>query len=71
MYNERLSDIDLLKIEIKNLRTKCDVLQKGLSNTADMRKEVLLLHRKWNQERVRSKVLMEEMNTPMNIHRYD
>ncbi|KAG5671611.1 hypothetical protein PVAND_001804 [Polypedilum vanderplanki] len=69
-YNERLEDIKVLKNEIKNLRSQCNVLKRGLENTADMRHEVFQLHRKLHQEKVKVKVLREEMNTPMNIHRW-
>lgn len=66
----RLDDIKLLKIEIKNLRHKNNLLTRGLCNTIDMRQEVLQLHRQLNLERVKSTALEEEMSTPMNIHRW-
>lgn len=69
-YNKRLEDIRLLKIEIANLRSQRNLLTRGLANTADMRQEVLQLHRVLTQERVKAKALEEEMTTPMNIHRF-
>lgn len=68
-YNKRLDDIRLLKIEIGNLRSQRNLLTRGLANTADMRQEVLQLHRILTQERVKAKALEQEMTTPMNIHR--
>lgn len=70
MYNERLDDIKLLTNEIKNLRSQGNCLKRGLQNTADMRHEVLQLHRKLNQERTKSNVLEQEMATPVNVHRW-
>lgn len=70
MYNERLEDIKLLKNEIRSLRSQSNILKRGLQNTTDMRHEVLQLHRKLNQERNKSKVLEQEMATPMNVHRW-
>jgi chromosome segregation ATPase len=69
-YNERLEDIRMMTNEIKSLRSQCNVLKRGLQNTADMRQEVLILHRKLNQERSKGKVLAGEMLTPMNVHRW-
>ncbi|XP_055619177.1 cilia- and flagella-associated protein 58 [Toxorhynchites rutilus septentrionalis] len=69
-YRDRLDDIRLLKIEISNLRSQRNLLTRGLANTADMRQEVLQLHRVLNQERVKAKALEDEMLTPMNVHRW-
>ncbi|KAL7037493.1 hypothetical protein ACKWTF_009254 [Chironomus riparius] len=69
-YNDRLEDVKFLKIEIKNLRSQRNLLARGSANTADMRQEVLQLNRVLVQERVRSKVLENEMTTPMNVHRW-
>lgn len=68
-YNDRLEDIKLLKIEIKNLRSQRNLLARGSANTADMRQEVLQLNRVLVQERVRARALENEMTTPMNVHR--
>lgn len=70
MYNDRMEDIRVMKIEIQSLRSQCNVLKRGLQNTTDMRHEVMQLHRKLNQERTKAKVLEEEMTTPMNVHRW-
>lgn len=69
-YNDRLEDIRLLKIEVKNVRAKKNLLTRSLCNTVDMRQEVLQLTRDLTQERVKVKALEEEMSTPMNIHRW-
>lgn len=69
-YNDRLEDIRLLKIEVQNLRSQRNLLTRGIANTTDMRQEVLQLNRVLVQERVRAKALENEMNTPMNIHRW-
>uniref|UniRef100_A0A1B0DBT4 Cilia- and flagella-associated protein 58 central coiled coil domain-containing protein n=1 Tax=Phlebotomus papatasi TaxID=29031 RepID=A0A1B0DBT4_PHLPP len=69
-YARRLDDIKLLKVEISGLRSQVKLLSRGLSNTTDMRQEVLQLHRILAQERVKAKALEDEMTTPMNIHRW-
>lgn len=70
MYQERLDDIKIMKNEILDLRSQCNVLKRGMENTFDMRHETLQLHRKLNQERTKVKALEEEMLTPMNVHRW-
>jgi chromosome segregation ATPase len=70
MYNERLEDIRILKLEILDLRSQSNMLKRALENTVDMRHEVLQLHRKLNQEKTRAKALEQEMLTPMNVHRW-
>lgn len=69
-YNDRLCDIENLKREIKNLTSQGEALKRGLANSAEMRRQVYVLHRKLNQEKVKSRALHEELMTPMNIHRY-
>lgn len=67
---DRMEDVNVLKMEIQNIRYKNDLLTRGLCNTIDMRQEVLQLHRDLTLERVKSKALEEEMSSPMNIHRW-
>lgn len=69
-YNDRLKDIKLMTNEIQNLRSQCNILKRTLENTTDMRHEVLQLHRKLNQERIKAKVFESETITPMNVHRW-
>lgn len=70
MYNERVEDVNILKNEVKSLRSQCNTLKRALENTTDTRHEVLQLHRKLNQEKTRGRALLEEMVTPMNVHRW-
>lgn len=69
-YQNKVEDIRLLKIEVKNMRHRNHLITRGLCNTIDMRQEVLQLHRELTQERVKSKAFEEELATPMNIHRW-
>uniref|UniRef100_A0A336MZC8 CSON008162 protein n=1 Tax=Culicoides sonorensis TaxID=179676 RepID=A0A336MZC8_CULSO len=69
-YQKRLNDIRLLKIEIQNLTSKCDILTRDAMKTADMRQEVLQLNRALTQERVKGKAFEEDLLTPTNVHRW-
>ncbi|XP_047351046.1 cilia- and flagella-associated protein 58-like [Vespa velutina] len=69
-YNERLEDIRLLKLEVNKLRTEKVLLMKSINNTSDMRYEIFHLNRNLTRERLKVMALEEEMQTPLNIHRW-
>ncbi|CAL7944366.1 unnamed protein product [Xylocopa violacea] len=69
-YNQRLEDIRLLKLEVKKLRTEKTLLMKNIANMTDLRQEVFHLNRDLTKERLKVMALEEEVQTPLNIHRW-
>ncbi|XP_071828537.1 cilia- and flagella-associated protein 58-like [Apostichopus japonicus] len=69
-YRQRLEDIRLLKLEIKKLRREKNILNKNVANVDDLKREVYHLQRELLRERTRCKALEEELENPMNIHRW-
>ncbi|KAJ3398390.1 hypothetical protein HDU80_008980 [Chytriomyces hyalinus] len=69
-YYERIEDIRVLKLEIKKLRREKAILQSETQNVDGLRTEIFKLHRDVLKERTRVKVLEEELESPMNIHRW-
>ncbi|KAH8356012.1 hypothetical protein KR200_007459 [Drosophila serrata] len=69
-YTQCQDDMRLMGIEIKNLRTERDVLRADRESAADLRQELLQMHRMLNQERIKARALQDEMVTPMNVHRW-
>lgn len=69
-YTHRLEDIRVLKLEIKKLRREKAILQKSVANIEDLRREVYHIQRELLRERTRCKALEEELENPMNIHRW-
>ncbi|XP_051559225.1 cilia- and flagella-associated protein 58 [Myxocyprinus asiaticus] len=69
-YNERVEDIRLLKLEIKKQRREKNILSKTVSNVEDLRLEVFHMQRQLLKERTRCRALEEELNTPLNVHRW-
>ncbi|XP_023292257.2 cilia- and flagella-associated protein 58 [Lucilia cuprina] len=69
-FSQNREDMKLMRTEIKNLVTERNVLRKDRENAADLRHEMLQMHRMLNQERIKARALQEEMMTPMNIHRW-
>ncbi|KAJ3282786.1 hypothetical protein HDU79_009664 [Rhizoclosmatium sp. JEL0117] len=69
-YYERIEDIRVLKLEIKKLRREKAILQTETQNVDGLRNEIFKLHKDVLKERTRVKVLEEELESPMNIHRW-
>ena len=51
-------------------RREKSILQKSVANVDDLRREVYHLQRELLRERTRCKALEEELENPMNIHRW-
>ncbi|XP_044264662.1 cilia- and flagella-associated protein 58-like [Tribolium madens] len=69
-YAQRLEDIRLLKIEIKRLRQEHSLLSKNIKNSIDLKQEVFHLERDLMKWRLKCRALEEELQNPMNIHRW-
>ncbi|KAJ3415562.1 hypothetical protein HDV05_004613 [Chytridiales sp. JEL 0842] len=69
-YRERLEDIRVLRLEIKKLRREKAILQTETQNVDGLKNEIFKLQREVLKERTRVKVLEEELESPMNIHRW-
>ncbi|XP_071574456.1 cilia- and flagella-associated protein 58, partial [Temnothorax nylanderi] len=69
-YNQRLEDIRLLKFEVKRLRTEKMLFAKNILNVSDLRQEVFHLNRDLTKEKLKVTALEEEIQTPLNIHRW-
>jgi hypothetical protein len=69
-YAQRLEDIRLLKIEIKRLRQEKILMSKTISNSIDLKQEVFHLERDMMKWRLKCRALEEELQNPMNIHRW-
>ncbi|KYM94520.1 hypothetical protein ALC62_14963 [Cyphomyrmex costatus] len=69
-YNQKLGDIRLLKFEVKRLRTEKMLLEKNIFNVSDLRQEVFHLNRDLTKEKLKVTALEEEIQTPLNIHRW-
>ncbi|BES96720.1 Coiled-coil domain containing 147 [Nesidiocoris tenuis] len=69
-YQERTNDIRMLKIEVKRLRHQNNILQATYKNMADLRHEIYHLNRDLATERQKCHALQEELETPINFHRW-
>ncbi|KAF5274018.1 hypothetical protein FQA39_LY01133 [Lamprigera yunnana] len=69
-YERRLEDIHLLKLEVKSLRQEKFLLTRSVTNMTNLRQEIFHLERDLTKERLKCRTLEEELQTPLNIHRW-
>ncbi|XP_047127925.1 cilia- and flagella-associated protein 58 [Hydra vulgaris] len=69
-YRQRVEDIRLLKLEIKKLRREKHILTKSVANAEELQREIYNIQRELLREKTRCKALEEELENPMNIHRW-
>merc|ERR1712048_1416031 len=69
-YKNRNEDIKKQKGEIGDLKLDLFKAQRQAENTSDLKKEVYHLQRDLLQERTKVKALSEELENPMNVHRW-
>ncbi|XP_071895868.1 cilia- and flagella-associated protein 58 [Anas platyrhynchos] len=69
-YRQRTEDIRLLKLEIKKLRREKGILGKSVANVEELRQEVHHMRKELLREQTRCKVLEEELENPLNVHRW-
>eukprot|EP00291_Cryptomonas_curvata_P003512 CAMPEP_0172182760 /NCGR_PEP_ID=MMETSP1050-20130122/18581_1 /TAXON_ID=233186 /ORGANISM="Cryptomonas curvata, Strain CCAP979/52" /LENGTH=858 /DNA_ID=CAMNT_0012856247 /DNA_START=81 /DNA_END=2653 /DNA_ORIENTATION=+ len=69
-YRERLEDMRMLRLKIGDLKRKLHMLKQQTSNFDVLRNEVYHLQRELLSERTKVKALSEELENPMNVHRW-
>nr|CAH8848592.1 unnamed protein product [Trichobilharzia regenti] len=69
-YNERLNDLNLLKQEVRKLRREKALLQATATRVEDLKVEINRIQRNLLKERSRAKALEEELQNPVNVHRW-
>ena len=69
-YADRLEEIKRLKLEVKMLTMEKQALEKNTANLNDLRGEVFHLERNLTRERLKVMALEEEVQSPLNVHRW-
>jgi len=69
-YNARVKEIRLLKRSIRELTAELARIKSSVSNMETLRNEVYQLQRELLQERTKVRALSEELENPMNVHRW-
>ena len=60
----------MLKRSIRELTTELSAIRGSVSNMETLRNEVYQLQRELLQERTKVRALSEELENPMNVHRW-
>eukprot|EP00946_MAST-07B_sp_MAST-7B-sp1_P003352 g3352.t1 len=69
-YQERLNDLRVLKLKVKDVMRELMISRKQGSQTDDLKREVFRLQKDLLQEKTKVKALSEELENPMNVHRW-
>ncbi|XP_027753802.1 cilia- and flagella-associated protein 58 [Empidonax traillii] len=69
-YRQRMEDVRILKLEIKKLRREKGILGKSVANVEDLRFEVHHMQKELLKEQTRCRILEEELQKPLKVHRW-
>uniref|UniRef100_A0A7S1TS05 Cilia- and flagella-associated protein 58 central coiled coil domain-containing protein n=1 Tax=Phaeomonas parva TaxID=124430 RepID=A0A7S1TS05_9STRA len=69
-YNARMQDVRLLRLKCKDLTRELNLARSGSDQTDDMKREVIVLQKELLQEKTKVKALSEELENPLNVHRW-
>jgi chromosome segregation ATPase len=69
-YQERMQDRRVLKLKISDLKRELSITGKHAGQLDDLKREVYHLQRELLQEKTKVKALSEELENPMNVHRW-
>jgi len=69
-YRERLDELRVLKVKLGDGARELGVLKSSFGNVDALKREVHRLGRELLQERTKVKALSEELENPLNVHRW-
>ncbi len=69
-YQERIQDIKVLKLKISDIKRELSIFKNKCGQVNELKREVFHLQRELLQEKTKVKALSEELENPMNVHRY-
>jgi len=69
-YKARQDDIRVMKLELSKMRREKRILLTSVKSCEELRRQVFTTQRELLRERTRCRALEEELENPMNIHRW-
>ena len=69
-YGERLQDIRILKLKLSDTLRELHITKNKTTRLDDLKRDVYHLQRELLQEKTKVKALSEELENPMNVHRW-
>ena len=69
-YTSRLDDIRILKIKIRDLKRQLSISQGGQAGVDEVSRSLILVQKELLRERRKVKALSDELENPLNVHRW-
>ena len=69
-YAQRVEDIRIMKLKIKDLLREAVIAKGNVVNVDGVRRELMHKNKELLQEKTKVKALSEELENPMNVHRW-
>jgi chromosome segregation ATPase len=69
-YKDRLQETRILKIKITTLKRDHLILSHNVKNIVILRKEIFSLSKELSLEKIKVRALSEELENPLNVHRW-
>eukprot|EP00941_MAST-03F_sp_MAST-3F-sp1_P000155 g155.t1 len=69
-YKDRLQELRLLKLNLRDVMRKLRLTSDNSSQVPELKRECFALQRELLHERTKVKALSEELENPMNVHRW-
>ncbi|NWT88312.1 CFA58 protein, partial [Lanius ludovicianus] len=69
-YGQRMEDMRILKLEIKKLWHEKGILVKSAANVEELRQEFNHIQKELLREQTRCRILEEELQKPLQVHRW-
>jgi len=69
-YRERINDIKILKLKLKDTMHKLNLSASGKANIEELQLELLRKQKELFEEKTKIKILSEELENPLNVHRW-
>ncbi|NWY64120.1 CFA58 protein, partial [Erithacus rubecula] len=69
-YRQRMEDMRVLQLQIKKLRCEKGILGKSVANVEELRWEFNHMQKELLREQTRCKILEEELQKPLQVHRW-
>lgn len=69
-YNARLDDIRILKVKVRDLQRQLVVSKGGQAGVGELLRNLTLVKKELAKERLKVKALSDELENPLNVHRW-
>lgn len=69
-YTHRVQDIQALRLKVKDVQRELAIASGSSSQFDDLKRQLIAMQRELLQEKTKVKALSEELENPMNVHRW-